>query len=212
MRRTRWAVITGVVCISVGLLTFNASATFTAQVSPTHATDTGDMEFTLGAAGASHRIATASTNIVPGDYISRTIQIDVANEGGTMTGATITTSGSGNPSLVSTAHASGGLGLLLTACSQAWTENGGAPPGSTYTCGGSTSDIIGTYNATLSSATFANFVQTAQSLSNFSVADASTNYLLAVLKFPTNGPDSMESQSTTLTFQFDGVQRAGTNK
>jgi len=223
VRRSRWTVTVGVAFVALGLLTFNASATFTAQVTPSHATDAGDMEFTLGGVGVRHRIATPSTNIVPGDFISRTIEISVDNEGGTLTGATLTTSGSGNPSLVSTATAAGGLGLVVARCDVAWTEVGGAPPGSTYTCSGSTTNIIGTYNATPGSATYANFVQSAASLTagmdltdNTVACDgtalAGCNYLLALMSFPSNGPDSMESQSTTLSFQFDGVQRAGTNK
>jgi hypothetical protein len=183
------------------------------------------MEFTLGAAGVQHRIATASTDIVPGDFISRTVELRADDEGDTLAGATLTTAGTGNPSLVSTAFASGGLGLVVANCDVAWDENGGAAGvGSTYTCSGNVTDIIGTYDATPGDATYANFVQSGTDITaGLDLADNTTgscdgtdvdgcNYLLVMMHFPTNGADSMEQQGPTLSFTFAGTQRTGTNK
>ena len=220
LRPGQWGVTAGVACIALGLLSFNAFATFTATVQADHTTTTGDMELTLGSAGVRHRIATGSTNLVPGDTVWRTIELVMDNTASTMNGATLTTSASGSPSFTSTAYASGGLGLFLSRCSVGWTEVGGAPPGSTYTCSGTTTNIIGTYNATPASATYTDFIKNATDISSgLDVTDntvacdgtalAGCNYLLVGMRFNPSGTDSMESASTTLSFLFEGTQRSG---
>jgi hypothetical protein len=203
-RRSRAAAAAGVALVAVGALALGAQATFTAQATPTHATDTGDMELTLGSPGPAHRIATASGDLVPGDTVQRTIRLTVDDEGGTMSGITMTTSGSGSPSFVT--DATNGLKLWLARCSQQWTESGSAP-GYTYSCGATQNDVLGTAAAPVP------FVQTAVDLSaGLDTADNAVNYLMAKLTLPASAPDSMEGQSSTLSFAFEGTQRAGTNK
>ncbi|GIU89403.1 MAG: hypothetical protein KatS3mg010_0502 [Acidimicrobiia bacterium] len=121
-RPGRWALAAGVSLIALGLLSFNAFAFFTATATATHDTDTGDMELTLGAAGANHRIGTASTNIVPGDTIQRTIQLNVANQASTMSGVTLDTTGSTSAAFIT--NTTDGLKLRIARCSVAWTEAG----------------------------------------------------------------------------------------
>ncbi len=207
-RPGRWTLVAGVALTSLGLLSFNAWATFTAQVTPTHASDTGDMEFTLGSADKDTSIATAATDIVPGDTITRTVKITVANEGGTMTGTTLTTSGSGGPAPSFVTTATTGLQLWIERCSVAYTV-GPAFPGipTSTTCSGTATDVLGTSGSPV------DFIQSAVAIgTNLDLTAGAVDYLRIRMTLPVAAPDSMESQSSTLSFQFDGVQRAGTNK
>ncbi len=140
----RMTLVIGIALAALGLLSFNAWATFTAQVIPTHASDTGDMEFTLGSGDKDTSISTAATDIVPGDTITRTVKITVANEGATMTGVTLTTSGSGSPARFVTT-ATTGLQLWIERCDVAYTV-APAYPGipTSVTCSGTPTDVLGT--------------------------------------------------------------------
>lgn len=205
-RPGRWAVIAGVSLIALGLLSFNAFAFFTATATATHDTDTGDMELTLGAAGANHRIGTASTNIVPGDTIQRTIQLNVSNQASTMSGVTLDTTGSTNVGFIT--DTTDGLKVWIARCSQAWTEAGVAPA-YTYTCGGSQSDVLGTNGSPVA------FYDAAHTLNNLDVSDGATNYLMVEVSWPDGddtAQDAMEASTGTLSFGFEGTQRAGTDK
>ncbi|MGQ0823553.1 MAG: hypothetical protein ACT4OX_00745 [Actinomycetota bacterium] len=200
----------GVALIALGLLSFNAFATFTAQVTPTHATDTGDMELACNPVGCGNavnsRISVASTDIAPGDTMQRTLTLTVTNNGDVMSSLTFTGNGTGTDSFLT--DDTNGLQIWIAKCSAPWTE-AGVSPAYTYTCAGPAiqSDVLGT---SVSPVNFDN--QAAAALTNVTLTDGATNYLMAKLTFPSAAPDTMEGQASTLSLQFDGVQRAGTNK
>lgn len=219
-RRARWTVTAGVALISLGLLAFTASATFTASVGPTHATSAGDMTFTFGSAGDNHSIGLGSTAIVPGDTITRTIQIDVDNPNDTtITGVTLTTdcnaSCTGSQTFVT--DTSLGLKLWIERCSQAYdvspTWDGSSIPTS-VTCdtadGATATDVLGT------SASPVNFIQTDTSIgSNLDLTDNATNYVKVRITWPEGSEgahNAMKAQSATLRLTFTGQQRSGADK
>lgn len=215
VRRGRRAVTGGVALVALGLLSFSASATFQSSVSATHATDTGDMSFTLGSPGDSHSISLASTDIVPGDTITRTIEMTVDNGTDTLTGVTLTTdcNGTCTGSQTFASDATYGLRLWIERCDQAYdvtpTWDGSAIPTS-VTCGGTAADVVG------SSAAPVAFVQTNVAIgSALDLGDGAVNHLKVRITWPAGDPgdhDSMRDQSATLRFRFNGTQRAGTNR
>lgn len=216
VRRGRLTVTAGVALVAIGLLSFNASATFTASVAPTHGTSTGDMTFTLGSAGDDHSIGLASTAIVPGDTILRTIQIDVDNPNDTtIAGVTLSTdcNGACTGSQTFVTDSSLGLKLWIERCDQPYAVNptwdGSAIPTSA-TCGGVAEDVIGTSGSPV------DFAQTNTSITNgLDITDGASNYLKVRITWPSGAAgahNAMKAQSATLRLTFTGTQRAGTNK
>jgi hypothetical protein len=205
-RRRQALMLIGASLLALGLITWTAYSLFTGTVTATHATNLGSMQLAFPGAGVTHRIGSASSNLVPGDYVQRSLELDItANTGNnTMTDVTLTTSGNnGPPSFVTTA--TDGLQLWVQACDVAWTQQTASPY--TYTCGGNRSDVLGTGADPPNSV---DFVQTAQSIgSSLTLTDGAANYLMATVKLPTTAGDSMQGQSSLLSFKFDGVQRSG---
>lgn len=215
VRRGRWTVTAGVSLVAVGLLSFNASATFTASAAPTHATTVGDMTLTLGSAGDPNSIGLGSTDIVPGDTILRTVQITVDNGADTMAGLTLSTdcNGACTGSQTFVSDASLGLKLWIERCDVAY-DVSPAWDGSTVptaaVCNGTAEDVLGT------SASPVAFVQSdTDIISGMDITDNAVNYLKVRITWPAGAAgahNAMKAQSATLRFTFTGTQRAGTNK
>ncbi len=71
----------------------------------------------------------------------------------------------------------------------------------------SATDVLGTTGSPV------DFIQSAVAIgTNLDLTAGAVDYLRIRMTLPVAAPDSMESQSSTLSFQFDGVQRAGTDK
>lgn len=213
VRRGRYTVTAGVALVALGLLTFNASATFSASTAPTHAMDTGDMEFTLGS-GDAHTIATASTDIVPAtnETVWRTISFTVANEGGTMSDVTLAMDCSADcnattQEFVDSATANG-VKVWIERCSIAYPA--ATPPAAVPACLGVANDVLGTTGVPVV------FERVATSIgSSLTLTNGGVNYLRVRFTWPAGAAgehESMEAESATLRFSFAGVQRAGTNK
>jgi hypothetical protein len=210
-RRRHWMFLLGASLIALGMLTWTAYSFFTGTVTATHDTALGSMQLAFPTPGGQHRIGSASTDLVPGDFVERSLRLDIAANGGntTMTDVKLTTSGNnGPPSFVTTA--TDGLQLWIQACSLPWTEANPGPGVYTYTCvggGAVRSDVLGTGADPPNSV---DFVQTNTLIgSSLDLTDGANNYLMVTVKLPTTADDSMQGQSSTLSFKFDGVQRAG---
>jgi hypothetical protein len=208
-------VTAGVSLVAVGVLSFNAGATFTAQASPTHATTVGDMTLTLGSAGDSHSIGLGSTDIVPGDTILRTVQITVDNGDDTMAGLTLSAdcNGACTGSQTFVSDASLGLKLWIERCDQPYDVNpawDGSTIPTSAACNGTAEDVLGT------SASPVAFVQSdTDIISGMDITDDAVNYLKVRITWPTGAAgahDAMKAQSATLRLTFTGTQRAGTDK
>jgi hypothetical protein len=186
--------------VSLGLLAFNAFASFTGSVSDTHSVTSGTMTLEFGAV---NRLGVSADDIAPGDTIQRAVDLTMDTSTVAMQANSLTVAVTA-PTVSSALNtdATNGLQLTITKCSQAWTESG---PPYTYTCGGSTSAVLAeTPVANLGSAT---------ALSNLTATTpGNTDHLRIYLRFPSGANDTFQGLSSDLVLTFAGTQRAGTDK
>jgi hypothetical protein len=90
--------------------------------------------------------------------------------------------------------------MVLDKCSVAWTESG---PPYTYTCSGSTSSVLASRPV----------IGSTLALSNLgSLTAGATDHLRLTLTFPSGAGNSLQNQSSTISYSFTGTQRTATNK
>jgi predicted ribosomally synthesized peptide with SipW-like signal peptide len=183
--------VLGVAASIAGLGTF---ASFTSSTSASQAIISGTVSIALGASGPANRLSVAASNLVPGDTVQRAVDL-TSNSSDPLGSVTLQTSASPSNALTTDPN---GLTVKVDKCSVAWTESGVAPA-YTYTCGGTTTSILaasaagGTSALSLSSGT-------------------STDHLLVTLALPSAAGNSLQGLSTTITYSFNGTQRAATSK
>ena len=178
-----------------GLGTF---ATFTSTTSANHTVASGTVTIALSATGApTNRLTVGATALAPGDTIQRSV--DLINQG-SLDLASITLTTSASPTSLLDSDTTNGLQMVIDRCSVAWTESG---PPYTYTCSGSTSSVLGSRPV----------IGSNLSLSNLgSLISAATDHLRVTLTFPSGAGNTLQNQSSTITYAFTGTQRAATNK
>jgi spore coat-associated protein N len=172
-----------------GLGTF---ATFTSSTSTSNTIASG----TLSLTAPFSRLGTGASPIAPGDTMQRAIDLSYS---GTLSFASATLTTSASPSSLLDTDATNGLQIAIDKCSQAWTEAG---PPYTYTCGGSTSAVLAS-RALLGSGV---------ALSNLTLTAGSTDHLRVTLTFPSGAGNTLQNQSSTVSYTFTGSQRAGTDQ
>jgi len=181
--------VLGAAASIAGLGTF---ATFTSSTSASNTIASG----TLSLTAPFSRLGTGASPIAPGDTMQRAI--DLSYSGSISFGsATLTTSAS--PSSLLDTDATNGLQIAIDKCSVAWTESG---PPYTYTCGGSTSTVLASRA----------LVGSNIALSNLTLTASSTDHLRVTLTFPSGAGNTLQSQSSTVSYTFSGTQRAGTDQ
>jgi len=172
-----------------GLGTF---ATFTSSTSASHTISSGTLSLTAPAS----RLGTGASTIAAGDTMQR--MLDLSYSGSISFGsATLTTSATTSSGLDS--DAIDGLRIAIDKCSQAWTESG---PPYTYTCGGSASSVLASRA----------LIGSNIALSNLSLTAGSTDHLRVTVSLPSSAGNSLQNQSSTVSYTFTGVQRAGTDQ
>lgn len=191
----------GSVAAVAGLGTFG---TFTSSTSASQPLASGTVSIALGAPGtAANRLTIGASGLVPGDTVARAVQLsDAAGNQGL---SAITLSTAASPSSLLDTDAVNGLQLSVQSCPTAWTETGTAPAYS-YTCTGT----IGTVLASRPVAIPAGSPVTLPGLN--SLAAGGTDYLLVTEPFPTAAPNTLQNQSSTVTYTLVGTQRAGATK
>jgi len=172
-----------------GLGTF---ATFTSSTSTSHTIASG----TLSLTAPFSRLGTGASPLAPGDTMQRAIDLSYAGSI-SFGSATLTTSATTSSGLDT--DASNGLQIAIDKCSQAWTESG---PPYTYTCGGSTSTVLASRALIGSNLT----------LSNLTLTAGSTDHLRVTVTFPGGAGNTLQNQSSTISYTFTGNQRAGTDQ
>ena len=206
-RPGRYSLLAGVLLIAVAVLSINAYATFTATTSVTQTTPftAGHMSITVPASGASDRLYTGASGIAPGDTMQRAVDITVDNSttAGMLTALKVAITAT--PSSLLNTDATNGLQVWVQKCSQAYSESG---PPYTYTCGGSTADVIGTSGSPVAISS----LTSATTLTGVSTTPNVTSHLRFYFTFPSTAGDSFQDASSTLTFTFSGTQRAGTDQ
>ena len=195
----------GVAGAIAGLGTF---ATFTSTTSASQAVTAGKVEIALGASGSANRLSVNATNVVPGDTINRAVDL-ISTSTDPMNNVKLTTTAT--VSSVLDTNTTDGLQMYIRNCSTAWTESGSSPAFS-YTCGGTTSAVLG------SAVTPVNIITTTAggvaltSLSSTTTAGPVTDHLLLTIVLPaTNTSANLATPpSSTIQYSFTGTQRDGT--
>ncbi|HKG43827.1 MAG TPA: TasA family protein [Gaiellaceae bacterium] len=178
-----------------GLGTF---ATFTSSTSASHTVASGTVTIALGATGAStNRLNIGASAIAPGDTLQRSV--DLINQGSLdLASVTLTTSAT-TSSLLDT-DTTNGLQMVIDKCSAAWTESG---PPYAYTCGGTTSSVLASRAVIGSTLALANLG---------SLTAGATDHLRVTLALPGTAGNTLQNQSSTISYTFNGTQRTATTK
>ena len=187
--------IVGAAASIAGLGTY---ATFTSTTSQSQTISSGTVTIALGSTGAStNRLNIGATALAPGDTIQRSV--DLANSG-TLDLASVTLTTTASPSSLLDTDTTNGLQMVIDKCSVAWTESG---PPYTYTCGGTTSSVLASRAV----------IGSNLALSNLSSTTAgATDHLRVTLTLPSGAGNTLQNQSSTISYAFTGTQRAATNK
>jgi spore coat-associated protein N len=173
-------------------------ATWTSTTSENHTISSGTVTIALGATGAAtNRLNVGASALAPGDTVQRSV--DLTNSGSIdLAGVTLTTTAS--PSSLLDTDTTNGLQMVVDKCSVAWTEAG---PPYTYTCSGTTSSVLASRAV----------IGSNLSLSNLGVtASGATDHLRVTLTLPGGAPNTLQNQSSTITYAFTGTQRTATSK
>jgi spore coat-associated protein N len=173
-------------------------ATFTSTTSQSHTISSGTVTIALGATGAStNRLNIGASGVAPGDTIQRSV--DLINSG-SLNLASITLTTTAAPSSLLDTDTTNGLQMVVDKCSQAWTEAG---PPYTYTCGGSTSSVLASRAVIGSNLALSNLGSTTA---------GATDHLRVTLTLPSGAGNTLQNQSSTISYAFTGTQRAATNQ
>jgi spore coat-associated protein N len=187
--------ILGAAASIAGLGTY---ATFTSSTSQSHTISSGTVTIALGATGAStNRLNIGASALAPGDTIQRSA--DLTNSG-SLDLASVTLTTTASPSSLLDTDTTNGLQMVIDKCSQAWTESG---PPYTYTCGGTTSTVLASRAVIGSSLALSNLGSTTA---------GATDHLRVTLTLPSGAGNTLQNQSSTISYAFTGTQRAATNK
>ena len=187
--------IIGAAASIAGLGTY---ATFTSTTSQSHTVTTGTVTIALGATGAAtNRLNIGASALAPGDTIQRSV--DLTNSG-SLDLASITLTTTASPSSLLDTDTTNGLQMVIDKCSVAWTEAG---PPYTYTCGGTTTSVLASRPV----------IGSALALSNLgATTNGATDHLRVTLTLPSGAGNTLQNQSSTITYAFTGTQRAATSK
>lgn len=180
-----------------GLATFG---TFTSSTSASQSVSSGTVTIALGATGAStNRLTVGASNIAAGDTIQRSV--DLIDSGSIDLSSVTLTTAATTSSLLDTSVANG-LQMVIDHCSVPWTE-GGVAPAYTYTCSGTTTSVLASTPV----------IGSNMALSNLTALTAgNTDHLRVTLTLPAAAPNTLQGQSSVISYTFTGTQRAATSK
>jgi hypothetical protein len=190
--------VLGAAASVAGLGTF---ATFTSSTSASQSINGGTVSVALGSAGtASNRLTIGASNLVAGDTIQRAVTL-TSTSSDPLASVQLTTTAS--PSSALDTDATNGLQMVIDKCSVPWTE-GGTAPAYTYTCGGTTTSVLASRAVIASSVALGSLAATSTA--------SSTDYLRVTLTLPSSAPNALQGQSSSISYNFVGTQRAATSK
>jgi hypothetical protein len=203
-RPGRWTLISGVCLISVGVLSFNAYAQFTATATDDQAISSGDMTLNL----ANETTATvdydlAGTNLAPGDTMQRAATL-VMGGNVSATSIDITADSADDTALVG----AGGLTLKIDSCSNEWTEveSGGIPTYAVCSGGGSTAVV-------LAETELADLISSGAAGLTTGLNLSGTSHLKLTWKLPSTADNTFKNLTeSSIEITFSANQRSGTNK
>lgn len=180
-------------------------ATFTSTTSASQSLTAGAVSVSLGTpGGTTNRLTISVTGIVPDDTISRAVTLTSASTD-PLASVSLTTTAPVS-SLLNT-DTTNGLKMTVQRCTVAWTEANA--PAYTYTCVGGTSSYVLGASGTSGGVPV---IQTAAVLPTLAAlsSGSSVDHLVVTLYLPTAAPNTMQSATSTIQYDFTGTQRAGT--
>jgi spore coat-associated protein N len=183
-----------VLCAAAAIAGLGTYATFTSSTPPVSQTvASGTLSLTTGPV---NRLGTGASPIAAGDSLQRAIDLNYA---GSIAFGSVTLTTSASPSSALDTDTTDGLKIAIDRCSAAWTESG---PPYTYTCSGSTSTVLATQP----------LIGTDVALSNLTLSAGATDHLRVTVTLPSSAGNSLQNKSSTISYVFTGVQRAGTSQ
>lgn len=189
-----------ILVIGASLIRIGTYATFTSTTNVQQTSIvSGTVSLSTPGAGATNRLTLGATNIVPGDTMQRVV--DLTNNGNTSL-ASITLTTTASPSSLLDTDTTNGLQIVVDKCSVAWTE-AGTTPAYTYTCGGTTTSVLASRAVIGSAIALSNLTAT---------TPAATDHLRVTLTFPSTAGNTLQAQTSSITYSFNGTQRAATNQ
>jgi hypothetical protein len=185
--------IVGAAAAVSGLGTFG---NFTDSSTPMNTTvSTGTLSIELSQPGGAVAIPVTTNNFVPGDSITRAVNL-VNNGGADLGSVTVSSTLTSAPANALTTDLTNGLQLSVKKCSVAWTQ-GGTAQAPTYTCSGTQTTIMSgpaVGNATLASPA--------------ALTAGGTDYLTFAISLPATADNTFQGKSASLSLVFTGTQRA----
>jgi spore coat-associated protein N len=177
-----------------GLGTFGA---FTSSTSASQTQQSGTVVIALGAGGAAtNRLTVGAANLIPGNSISRAVQL---SNTGTVALSSVALTTSASPTSLLDSDAVNGLQMTIQSCPTAWTEAGTAPA-YTYTCTGGAATVLASRPVIGSNVTLPALA---------SLAAGGIDHLVVTSTFPVTAPNTLQNQTSTISFNFLGTQIAG---
>jgi hypothetical protein len=201
-RPGRWTLVSGICLISVGVLSFNAYASFSATQSYNQSVTTGTMTLALANEdSATIAYNLSGSNIAPGDTMQRGLKLTF---GGTVAASSMTLSAADSSQTALDDGTANGLEIIVEACSQAWDEtvNGGIP---TYACAGTTTTVM-------SNRMVSNLISTPASNLTTGLNLAGANHLRVTWSLPAAAGNTFQNLSNTISLTFTSAQRAAQAK
>jgi spore coat-associated protein N len=183
-----------VLCAAAAIAGLGTYATFTSSTTPVAQTiASGTLTLSTGPV---NRLGTGASPIAAGDTMQRALDLNYA---GSIAFGSVTLTTSASPSSALDTDTTDGLKVAIDRCSVAWTESG---PPYTYTCGGSTSTVLASQA----------LIGTDVPLSNLTLSAGATDHLRVTLTLPSTAGNSLQNKSSTISYVFTGIQRAGTSQ
>jgi hypothetical protein len=203
-RPGKWTLLSGISLIAVGVLSFNAYASFTATASYDQAITSGTMTLVLDDEdSATIAYNLAGSNLAAGDTMQRALSLTF---GGTVTAQSLTLGASddGSPTALVDGTANG-MTIIIETCDQPWDEtvNGGIP---TYDCAGTDAVV-------LSSRTVDNLIDSDATLTGANnLTLTGENHLRVTWTLPSAAGNAFQGLSDTVSLSMTSNQRNATNK
>jgi hypothetical protein len=189
-----------------GLGTFGA---YTSTTSASATVTTGIVHIDLAASGAGNRMSVAATGVLPGDTVARAVDLSSTSTDA-LASVKLTTTAPVTSSTLNT-DGTNGLQLLIQRCTVAWTETANTAPqtGYSYTCGGSTTTVLGSASTPV--------IQTNTSFTGLAATagpgniTATMDHLVVTLTLPAATVEAQVAQGaqSVVVFTFTGAQRTG---
>jgi hypothetical protein len=188
----------GVVGAAAAVAGMGTFGTFTDSTAPLNASVTsGTLSLDLNSVGAAATLPMTATGFVPGDSVSRAVNL--VNSGDLDFGTIAMNSVATTSSVLDTDKVNG-LQLSVKSCSVPWNETvtGGV---ASYTCTGTTSVLVN--GPAVNGAAVSNAA---------SLTAKGTDRLVVTLTLPTSADNTFQGKTTALSISFAGTQKTGTNR